>query len=97
MTFLTRLFRHAPWRYAAAFAAGAMIALLSLLLGGVPFSGGWAARFRCVLAGSLLMAVVTSGLTLMNVSANTQQIIKGLLFVIAVAVSFDRRSSAVIQ
>ena len=74
-----------------------MNALLSLLLGGVPFSGGWAARFRCVLAGSLLMAVVTSGLTLMNVSANTQQIIKGLLFVIAVAVSFDRRSSAVIQ
>lgn len=72
-------------------------ALLALLLGGVPFSGGWSARFRCVLAGSLLMAVVTSGLTLMNVSSNSQQIIKGILFVIAVAISFDRKNTAVIQ
>ena len=72
-------------------------ALLSLLLGGVPFSGGWASRFRCVLAGSLLMAVVTSGLALMNVPTSSQQIIKGLLFVIAVAISFDRKNTAVIQ
>lgn len=72
-------------------------ALLALLLGGVPFSGGWSAKFRCVLAGSLLMAVVTSGLTLMNVSSNAQQVIKGIMFVIAVAISFDRKNAAVIQ
>lgn len=72
-------------------------AILALLLGGVPFSGGWAARFRCVLIGSMLMAVVTLGLTIMNISPNAQQIIKGIMFTIAVAISFDRRNTAVIQ
>ncbi len=71
--------------------------ILALLLGGVPFSGGWSAKFRCVLIGSLLMAVVTSGLAIMNISPNTQQIVKGILFVIAVAISFDRKNTAVIK
>ncbi len=72
-------------------------ALLALLLGGVPFSGGWSSKFRCVLIGSLLMAVVTSGLMLMNITPNAQQVIKGILFVIAVAISFDRKNTAVIK
>ena len=72
-------------------------AVLALLLGGIPFSGGWSAKFRCVLVGSMLMAVVTSGLTIMNISANMQQIVKGVLFVIAVAISFDRKNTAVIK
>ena len=71
--------------------------ILALLLGGVPFSGGWSAKFRCVLSGSLLMAVVTSGLTILNIPANTQQIVKGILFIIAVAISFDRKNTAVIK
>lgn len=71
--------------------------ILALLLGGVPFSGGWSAKFRCVLIGSMLMAIVTSGLTIMNVTPNTQQIVKGILFVVAVAISFDRKNTAVIK
>lgn len=71
--------------------------ILALLLGGVPFSGGWSARFRCVLVGSMLMAVVTCGLSLMNVSGEMQQVIKGILFVVAVAISFDRKNTAVIK
>lgn len=71
--------------------------ILALLLGGVPFSGGWSAKFRCVLIGSMLMAVVTSGLTLMKISPNTQQVVKGILFVVAVAISFDRKNTAVIK
>ena len=71
--------------------------ILALLLGGVPFSGGWAAKFRCVLIGSMLMAVVVSGLTLMNIPPNTQQVVKGILFVVAVAISFDRKNTAVIK
>lgn len=71
--------------------------MLALLLGGVPFSGGWASKFRCVLVGGLLMSVVTSGLTLTNISSEMQQIIKGLMFVVAVAISFDRKNTAVIK
>ena len=71
--------------------------ILALLLGGVPFSGGWATRFRCVLIGCLLMAIVTNGLALMGTTSEIQQIVKGLLFVIAVAISFDRKSNVVIK
>lgn len=71
--------------------------ILALLLGGIPFSGGWASRFRCVLAGSLLMSVITYSLIIMDVPVLTQQVIKGFLFVIAVAVSFDRKNTTVIK
>ncbi len=72
-------------------------AMLALLLGGAPFSGGWNTKFRCVVIGSLMMAVVSDGLVLMNATVPAQQIIKGTLFIIAVALSFDRKNTAVIK
>ena len=71
--------------------------ILALLLGGIPFSGGWAARFRCVIIGSLLMAIILNGLVVMDVLITTQQIIQGILFVVAVAISFDRKNATVIK
>lgn len=71
--------------------------ILALLLGGVPFSGGWGTRFRSVLLGSLIMAVVTNGLLLVDIDGFTQQIIKGILFVVAVAISFDRKNTIVVK
>jgi ribose transport system permease protein len=71
--------------------------ILALLLGGIPFSGGWASRFRGVIVGSLLMAVVINGLVVIDIPVMTQQVIKGILFVIAVAVSFDRKNATVIK
>jgi ribose transport system permease protein len=71
--------------------------IIALLLGGIPFSGGWTARFRGVVIGALLMAVVINGLVIMNVPIITQQIIKGILFVIAVAIAFDRKNTTVIK
>ena len=61
MTFLTRLFRHAPWRYAAAFAAGAMIALLSLLRTGFGYRLAWADALTT--AGGVLLFLSLLGLT----------------------------------
>lgn len=71
--------------------------MLALLLGGVPFSGGWSSRFRAVIVGGLIMAVVTNGLVLINLSSEVQQFIKGVIFIIAVALSFDRKNTAVIK
>lgn len=71
--------------------------MLALLLGGIPFSGGWSSRFRAVVIGGLIMAVVTNGLVLINLNAEIQQLIKGLIFIIAVAISFDRKNAAVIK
>ena len=71
--------------------------MLALLLGGIPFSGGWSSKFKAVLIGSLMMAVVSNGLVLVNMSSEAQQILKGLLFIGAVALSFDRKNTAVIK
>lgn len=71
--------------------------MLALLLGGIPFSGGWSSRFRAVIVGGLIMAVVTNGLVLINLSVELQQLTKGIIFIIAVALSFDRENTAVIK
>lgn len=71
--------------------------MLGLLLGGVPFSGGWNSKFRSVIIGGLIMAVVTNGLFLLNLSSANQQLIKGFIFIVAVALSFDRENTAVIK
>jgi ribose transport system permease protein len=71
--------------------------ILALLLGGIPFSGGWASRFRGVIIGSLMMAVIINGLVVIGVAVLAQQVIKGILFVIAVAISFDRKNAMVIK
>ena len=72
-------------------------AMLALLLGGVPFSGGWNSKFRSVIIGGLIMAVITNGLFLLNLSTANQQLIKGVIFIVAVAISFDRKNTAVIK
>ena len=71
--------------------------MLALLLGGIPFSGGWSSKFRSVIIGGLIMAVVTNGLFLLNLNTANQQLIKGLIFIVAVALSFDRENTAVIK
>jgi ribose transport system permease protein len=71
--------------------------MLGLLLGGVPFSGGWNSKFRAVIVGGLIMAVVDNGLFLLNLNTASQQLIKGFIFIIAVALSFDWENTAVIK
>ena len=71
--------------------------MLALLLGGIPFSGGWSSKFKAVIIGSIMMAVISNGLVIINMSSEAQQILKGVLFIAAVAVSFDRKNTAVIK
>ncbi len=71
--------------------------MLALLLGGIPFSGGWSSKFRAVIVGGLMMAVVTNGLVLIGLGSELQQLIKGIIFIVAVALSFDRKNTAVIK
>ena len=52
---------------------------------------------KAVIIGGLMMAVVNNGLTLVNMGAELQQIFKGVLFIAAVALSFDRKNTAVIK
>lgn len=66
--------------------------LLAMLLGGMPISGGAGARFRSVIIGSLIMTILSNGMILWGLDLVLQQFIRGIIFLISVSVSFDRRN-----
>ena len=71
--------------------------LIALVLGGMPISGGAKARFINVIIGSLLYVVLSSGLNMVGLSTQAQQLIQGVVFLVFVAVFADRESLAVIK
>jgi ribose transport system permease protein len=58
--------------------------LTACVLGGVSVTGGYG-RISNVVAGVLILGVLSNGLVLMNVSQFTQMIIKGAVLMLAVA------------
>ena len=71
--------------------------LIALVLGGMPISGGAKARFINVIIGSLLYVVLSSGLNMIGLSTQAQQLVQGVVFLVFVAVFADRESLAVIK
>lgn len=70
--------------------------LLAMLLGGMPISGGSSARFRSVIIGSLIMTILSNGMILWGLDSVLQQLIRGIIFLVSVSISFDRRNLATI-
>ena len=64
--------------------------MIALALGGFPMAGGSAARIRSVIVGILTVTFLTNGLTIAGVDSSYVNIIKGLLFIVIVALSYDR-------
>ena len=71
--------------------------LLAIVFGGMPLTGGWPVKFRAAVIGSVSMAVIFSGMSLMGLSGLTQQVIEGILLIGVVTLSFDRKNVAVIK
>lgn len=67
------------------------------LLGGLPLSGGSGAKFRSAVIGSFTMAFLANGMTLMGLGTHDKQLIQGIVFLVAIAISFDRKNSVVIK
>ena len=57
-----------------------------VVLGGVSVSGGYG-KMSNVIAGVLIIGVLTNGMVLLNVSTYMQMVVKGI--VLALAVGFD--------
>ncbi len=67
-----------------------------VVLGGVSISGGFG-KISGVIAGVLIIGVLTNGMVLMNISTYMQFIVKGIVLIAAVGVdSFQKKHSATI-
>lgn len=69
----------------------------AVLLGGIPIEGGATTKFRGVIVGSLTMAILANGMTIMGLDANVKQLVTGIIFILVIAVSFNRKNLTVIK
>lgn len=60
--------------------------MIAMVIGGMPTTGGAAAKLRSAILGSLIVAIMANGMVLWGVSSRVQEIVKGVIF-IAVVVS----------
>ena len=60
-----------------------MDAIAAVVIGGVSMSGG-SGKWYGTIIGALLLALISNGLDILGVSSNFQQIIKGIIIVVAV-------------
>lgn len=72
-------------------------ALNAVLLGGMAITGGATSKFRSAVIGALTMAALTLGMNKCGIEAHNQQLIEGLVFMVAVAMTFDRKNTAVVK
>jgi ribose transport system permease protein len=71
--------------------------LISLVLGGMPISGGAKARFSNIIIGTLTYCVLEKSLPMVFPISATQQLVKGIIFLLVVALTIDRESLRVIK
>ena len=70
--------------------------LISLVLGGLPITGGAKVRFSNIIVGTLMYTVLNNGLVMLGYESQTQQLIKGIIFLLFVALTIDRKALKVI-
>jgi len=71
--------------------------LIALVLGGMPISGGARARFSNIIIGTLTYCVLEKSLPMVFPVSATQQLVKGIIFLIVVALTIDHESLRVIK
>jgi ribose transport system permease protein len=71
--------------------------LIALVLGGMPISGGAKSRFSNILIGTLTYCVLEKSLPMVFPVSATQQLVKGIIFLLVVALTIDHESLRVIK
>lgn len=71
--------------------------LIALVLGGMPISGGAKVNFLNIIVGSLLYVILSSGLNMMGVTPQMNQMIQGIIFLIFVFIFADREANEVVK
>ena len=70
--------------------------LIALVLGGTSLTGGTGVKIRGAIIGCLILVVLENGLVILGVQPAMMGLIKGLLFLTAIALAYDRKSGQMI-
>jgi ribose transport system permease protein len=71
--------------------------LTALVVGGLPLTGGSNVRIQSAIIGALILSILTNGMILIGLKAELQQAVKGIIFLVAVYLSFERENVAIIK
>jgi ribose transport system permease protein len=72
------------------------MAITAVVVGGTALSGGEGGVLQ-TLVGVLIVAVLLNGMVLMGISPSIQQAVQGLMIIIAVAISIDRKRLRIVK
>lgn len=71
--------------------------MISLVLGGMPISGGAKVRFYNIILGVMTYKILSAGLVMLGINTQMQQLILGIIFLVEVAVFSDRKTGMVVK
>lgn len=70
--------------------------LIAMVLGGIPLSGGHNVKMSGILVGALMLSVLEAGMILVGLNDDLTGLVKGVVFLAAVAISYDRKPGQII-
>jgi ribose transport system permease protein len=71
--------------------------LIALVLGGLSLSGGHTTRVRCAIIGAMTIAIMSNGFILIGTDPKAIEGIKGIIFIITVILSYERKKGQIIK
>ena len=71
--------------------------IIAVVLGGMTIAGGATSKISAAVLGTAITVVLSSGIVLSGMGGDAQQLIKGLIFIVVVAVSTRRDKNTIIQ
>ena len=71
--------------------------MIALVLGGMPVNGGAKVRFYNIILGVMTYKVLSSGLVMLMMPTQLQQLILGIIFLIEVAIFSDRKTGMIVK
>jgi ribose transport system permease protein len=73
-----------------------LLSIAAIVMGGTPLTGGVGGPHRTLL-GVLLISVLTNGMSVANVHPFLQIVVQGVVVIIAVALTIDRRKLTLVK
>lgn len=71
--------------------------IIAIVFGGMSISGGASSKISAAILGTLIVTILNNGMILAGYGGDAQQLVKGILFLVIVAVSTKRDANTIIK